>query len=63
MKKITGLFIVFAVLIIAVYDIYALTTGGQTATISSVILNNSKVAPIIPFAFGVLAGHLFWENK
>lgn len=63
MKKITGYFIVFGILIIAVYDIYALTVGGQPSTISSVILNQSKVAPMIPLAFGILIGHVFWENK
>lgn len=63
MKKITGYFIVFGIILIAIYDIYALIEGGQPATISSIIFNNSKVAPMIPLAFGVLIGHVFWGNS
>ena len=63
MKKATGLFIVFGIIIIAIYDIYALINGGQSATISSILFNDSKVAPMIPLAFGVLIGHIFWGNQ
>jgi len=63
MKKVTGLFIVFGIIVIAIYDIYALTVGGQPSTISSIIFNQSKVDPMIPLAFGVLIGHVFWSNK
>lgn len=63
MKKLTGYFIVFGIIIIAIYDIYALIEGGESATISSIIFNNSQVAPMIPLAFGVLIGHVFWQSK
>lgn len=63
MKKITGLFIVFGILIIAIYDTYALIAGGISSTISSVIFNDCKVDPMIPLGFGVLIGHLFWPNR
>ena len=63
MKKVTGFFIVGGIIVIAIYDIYALISGGQSATISSILFNDSKVAPMIPLAFGVLIGHIFWPNK
>jgi hypothetical protein len=49
---------------IAVIDIYASIKGGDHDTISGRIWDWSKEYPMLPFCFGVLAGHLFWqENK
>jgi len=63
MKKITVIFIVAVIAIIIIYDVWALVAGGAEATISSVLLNESKNYPIIPFTLGVVCGHLFWENN
>ena len=63
MIKITGYFIVFGIIIIALCDIFMLAYGGVPSTISSVLFHDSKVSPMIPLAFGILVGHLFWQNK
>lgn len=52
----------FIVALIAVYDIWTLVTRGYETTISAVTYNLSKRFPIIPFAIGVIAGHLWWPN-
>lgn len=61
MKKLTLIVICSLVAIIGIYDVYALIEGGGEATISSVIITLSHEFLIIPFLFGVLAGHLFWR--
>jgi zinc transporter ZupT len=63
MKKATLIFTVLTVIVIALYDVFALATGGYEATISCLIYTYSKQQPIIPFVFGVFAGHLFFPNK
>lgn len=63
MKKITMVFTVLTVIAIALYDTFALATGGYEATISCLLYTYSKQQPIIPFVFGVFAGHLFFPNK
>lgn len=61
MKKITEIFILSVVVIALVYDVYALTSSGAEATISSRIIVLSRDYLIIPFLFGMLMGHLFWR--
>ena len=59
----TRAFVVVTVLLIAVYDIVAITAWGVGATISRVVgVDASFDAPTIPFAFGMLMGHLFWHQ-
>jgi hypothetical protein len=48
--------------ILIVWDIWAYATVGGEATISAVLLDNSKRYPMIPFGFGVLMGHLAWPQ-
>ncbi len=61
MKKLTLIFTCSIIVIIGIYDVYALIEGGAEATISSVIISLSHDFLIIPFLAGVLAGHLFWR--
>ena len=63
MKNITKIIILSAIVILGVYDIIALIGGGTEATISYIILAESRRNPAIPFAFGFLMGHLFWYNR
>jgi hypothetical protein len=51
-----------AVVLLAIYDIYAAIKGGFSNTISWVVYTNSLKYPIIPFAIGVLCGHFFWSQ-
>lgn len=46
--------------LIAVYDIIAGASGGQLHSASAVIRDWSARYPLLPFAGGVLVGHLFW---
>ena len=45
------------------YDVWALFSNGGTRTISAVMQLWAGQYPMLPFAFGVLAGHLFWPLK
>ena len=59
LRQWTIVFIITATLGLIGWDIYAFLKGGSMVTISLVILGWSKDYPILPFAFGVLCGHLF----
>jgi len=48
--------------LLGAYDIWAIATAGYDASISVVVLDWSRRAPVLPFAVGVLAGHLFWPQ-
>jgi hypothetical protein len=58
----TKVVVLVAVVVLILYDIVAFWWGGQDATISQVIVKLSFDNPIIPFAAGVLCGHLFWRD-
>ena len=62
-RKITIWFILSSVAVIVLYDIYAVYVGGLKATISWIIYEEAHNQPMIPFAFGVLMGHFFWQMK
>lgn len=56
-------FIVAISFIIGIVDTCIIIFQKKTEnTVSQVLLRLSKQYPIIPFLFGVLAGHLFWLN-
>lgn len=55
--------IILSTVLIIGWDIFAYAKGGGVATISSVLLDTSKEYPVLPLAFGVLCGHLFWPQK
>jgi hypothetical protein len=63
MRKVTIILIYSAIIILGVYDIVAFLQGGSDATISAILLQESRKNPAIPFAFGFLMGHLFWYNS
>lgn len=50
--------VVTAIVLIA-YDIWTVVKKGASTTISWQIYSVSLKYPIIPFAFGLLMGHLF----
>lgn len=58
-RGLTEVIIVAVIIGLSLYDILAVLRGGGSATISDVLLTTAKQRPIIPFAFGVLMGHLF----
>jgi len=63
LRQITIYILIAAIVLLIGWDIFAYIKGGGEATISSVILDTSKEFPPLPFAFGVLCGHLFWPQK
>lgn len=48
------------VVVIMVWDMVALAMHRPDHTISSIVRDWSYSAPILPFAIGMVIGHLFW---
>lgn len=61
--KLTAAFAVAIVVIIATYDVWTLAFRGYDTTLSWSLYMWSHDWPIIPFVFGVFAGHLFFPNR
>lgn len=45
------------------YELYALSTPAEGDTISEIMWRYARSYPILPFAFGVLMGHFFWQRR
>lgn len=58
-RIVTIWFMALALVASLIYDLWAGTAYGSQATISAIVLDVSRQYPILPFAAGVLAGHLF----
>jgi len=43
-------------------EIWALANRAEGDTLSELVWNYTKKYPLIPLAFGVLAGHFFWNR-
>lgn len=52
--------IVVAAVLLILYDLAALRLWGEPATLSRIVMDWSREWPIIAFALGVIAGHVFW---
>jgi hypothetical protein len=61
-KRTSQLVVIITTIVIIGYDICAAIWGGRHETVSGVIWDWSAKAPVLPFAAGVLMGHLFWSN-
>ena len=46
-----------------VFDLWTLLHRGYETTVSWTLYVWGSEYPIVPFAFGVLCGHLLWPNK
>lgn len=62
-QRITAYVIFVATVLLLGYDVFAYLNGGVAATISWVLYDQSKEFPIIPFALGLLMGHLFGQMR
>ena len=58
----TEIVLVVLPLAVIIYDVIAIEKGGTEASISAVVLKTSLKRPIVPFAVGVLCGHLFFSQ-
>lgn len=52
-----------ACLVVGGYELYALVTPAEGDTISEIVWHFARRYPILPFAFGVLMGHFFWQEN
>jgi hypothetical protein len=59
--NLTVAFIIFLVVIIAIFDVYIIAKKGKQESISAHIIRMSHQYPSIPFLIGFVAGHLFWR--
>lgn len=62
-RKLTIAFILFVVVAGTIFDLLVWHWYGSASTISWVTWTAAKQWPIIPFAIGVLCGHLFWVQQ
>lgn len=62
-RSITKSVLIVSPLVIALFDIVVVQYGGVEASISRELYEYACVYPIIPFALGVVCGHLFWGNE
>jgi hypothetical protein len=56
-------FVLVAIILIALYDIWAYSAGGTKSTISWLMYTWSHEHPAFSFAMGFVMGHLFWQMK
>jgi hypothetical protein len=59
-KRSLGVIVLTVILVIA-YDFVARAFGGTEGTVSYVVTMLSYEYPIIPFCFGFLMGHFFFQ--
>ena len=66
-KIVTFFVIPLLIVLILIYDVYAILQGGTEASISALLIKASYEMPfmvyIVGFGNGVLAGHLFWRMR
>lgn len=58
----TAIFVLVVIATLIGYDIWTLCAHGVESTISWVTYSQGRQYPILPFAFGIVCGHLFWPN-
>ena len=58
---VTGMVIAITVAIWVIYDIVAYSEWGNEGTISVKVWTISQEYPIVPFLFGIVCGHFFWQ--
>lgn len=56
-----SLFFLFTLAIIGVFDFVMIFTGQQGKTVSEYVYTWSLKFPFLPFAAGVIAGHLWFK--
>ena len=61
-KMITTILLIAASVLLIAWDIYVAVAPPKGDTISEIVLHIATHHPIIPFAIGVICGHLFWSQ-
>lgn len=55
-----ALFFLLTIIVIYVWDAWAFGTGQPEKSVSTIIKEWARAQPILPFAVGLLVGHIFW---
>ena len=58
----TALFLIIALVIVGLWDLYAGWWTPPQSSVSAVIQEWSRRYPALPLAIGILLGHLFWPT-
>lgn len=61
LKKTTFLVLMSSLILLILWDLYAVYVGGDEATISNLILVGTYRYPFVSFLAGFICGHLFWR--
>ena len=61
-RNLTTMVLIVGTATVILFDAIVAWRGGAGATISEVVLATALRRPIVPFALGVLVGHLFWSQ-
>jgi hypothetical protein len=48
------------IVIVGIWDSLAIITGNSHNTVSTILRAWSKGNPVLPFAVGLVVGHIFW---
>lgn len=54
------LFLAAALIACGIFDVWVLIEGRGNLTVSALVRAFAKEYPVLPFAGGMLMGHLFW---
>ena len=52
-----------ALLLLAIYEIYALSTNQITLSRAVWTTTRGQYGPLLPFLAGMIAGHFFWSGN
>lgn len=60
MSMITAWLLLAVLVMVGIWDVYTLLYGESGQSVSQYLHRLATAWPILPFAVGVLIGHLFW---
>jgi len=61
--RIAEIVLAIALILLALYEAWALLTGHVTLSRTVWMLEKSRYGPLLPFLVGLLCGHLFWSGQ
>jgi hypothetical protein len=61
--RVTWALIIVAATVLITWDVKVALNDVSGDTISELLLEMAYRNPVLPFAFGVLMGHLFWPQE
>lgn len=63
MKTYLSLLFLFMLIVVWLFDWYAIVKDRPRETVSAMLLEWSQAWPILPLLVGIVIGHLFWPNR